>query len=119
MTGGDPISARFVRQDFFNYLPQFKLVIVGNNKPILRAVNEAIRRRLNLMPFTVKITEEDGDGEGGRMPLRHASGNRLRGPRPRLCLPLQGLPAASAVTCVPLRKNRPVRAVFAKIALCC
>jgi putative DNA primase/helicase len=26
MTGGDPISARFMRQDFFTYKPQFKLI---------------------------------------------------------------------------------------------
>jgi putative DNA primase/helicase len=45
MTGGDPISARFMRQDFFEYTPQFKLVIAGNHKPGLRGVDEAIRRR--------------------------------------------------------------------------
>ena len=33
LTGGDPISARFMRQDFFEYTPQFKLVIAGNHKP--------------------------------------------------------------------------------------
>ena len=38
MTGGDPISARFMRQDFFTYTPQFKITIVGNNKPVLRNV---------------------------------------------------------------------------------
>jgi P4 family phage/plasmid primase-like protien len=55
MTGGDPISARFMRQDFFTYKPQFKLVIAGNNKPSLRSVDEAVRRRFNLIPFTVTI----------------------------------------------------------------
>jgi putative DNA primase/helicase len=59
LTGGDPISARFIRQDFFEFKPQFKLMIAGNHKPGLRSVNEAIRRRLNLLPFTVKITEPD------------------------------------------------------------
>jgi putative DNA primase/helicase len=30
LTGGDPVTARFMRQDFFTYLPQFKLLIIGN-----------------------------------------------------------------------------------------
>ena len=55
LTGGDQISARFMRQDFFDYLPQFKLLIAGNHKPGLRSVDEAIRRRFNLIPFTVTI----------------------------------------------------------------
>jgi putative DNA primase/helicase len=59
LTGGDPISARFMRQDFFTYVPQFKLLIAGNHKPGLRGVDEAIRRRFHLIPFTVTITNPD------------------------------------------------------------
>ena len=55
LTGGDAISARFMRQDFFSFTPVFKLVIAGNHKPALRSVDEAIRRRINLIPFTVTI----------------------------------------------------------------
>jgi len=61
LTGGDPISARFMRQDFFQYTPQFKLIIAGNHKPGLRSVDEAIRRRFNLIPFTVTIPPEERD----------------------------------------------------------
>jgi len=61
MTGGDPISVRFMRQDFFTYLPVFKLIIAGNHKPGLRGVDEAIRRRLNLVPFTVTIPKSKRD----------------------------------------------------------
>jgi putative DNA primase/helicase len=42
LTGGDPISARFMRQDFFQYVPQFKLVIAGNNKPGLRTKRSGV-----------------------------------------------------------------------------
>jgi putative DNA primase/helicase len=61
LTGGDRISARFMRQDFFEFTPQFKLFVTGNHKPGLRNVDEAIRRRLNYIPFTVIIPEADRD----------------------------------------------------------
>ena len=51
LTGGDPVTARFMRQDNFTYIPQFKLVVVGNHKPRLRNVDEAMRRRLCIIPF--------------------------------------------------------------------
>ncbi len=51
LTGGDRISARFMRQDFFTFLPRFKLQIIGNHKPGLRNVDDAARRRFNLVPF--------------------------------------------------------------------
>ena len=61
LTGGDPIAARFMRQDFFEFVPTFKLVIAGNHKPQLRNVDEAFRRRLHLIPFTVTIPENERD----------------------------------------------------------
>lgn len=61
LTGGDKICARFMRQDFFDYKPQFKLVIAGNNKPAIRDVDEAMKRRLHLIPFTVTIPPEKRD----------------------------------------------------------
>src|SRR5262249_40899502 len=65
LTGGDRIAARFMRQDFFEYTPQFKLLITGNHKPGLRSVDEAIRRRFNLVPFTVTIPPDQRDPELG------------------------------------------------------
>jgi hypothetical protein len=52
-----------MRQDFFEFTPQFKLLIAGNHKPGLRSVDEAIRRRLYLIPFIVKIPAEERDPE--------------------------------------------------------
>ena len=63
LTGGDKISARFMRQDFFEFTPQFKLLIAGNHKPGLRSVDEAIRRRFYLIPFTVTIPTAERDPE--------------------------------------------------------
>jgi putative DNA primase/helicase len=59
LTGGDPITARFMRQDNFTFHPQFKLTIVGNHQPILRNVDDAMRRRFNLVPFTRKPERPD------------------------------------------------------------
>lgn len=59
MTGGDPVTARFMRQDFFTYTPQFKLTIAGNHKPALKNVDDAARRRFNIVPFLHKPEAPD------------------------------------------------------------
>jgi len=59
MTGGDPVTARFMRQDFFTYQPQFKLTIVGNHAPALANVDDAAKRRFNIVPFTVRPAAPD------------------------------------------------------------
>jgi putative DNA primase/helicase len=51
LTGGDPITARFMRRDNFTFTPTFKLAIIGNHKPRLQTINEAARRRFNIVPF--------------------------------------------------------------------
>jgi putative DNA primase/helicase len=63
LTGGDRISARFMRQDFFEYTPQFKLMVIGNHKPALHNVDEAARRRFNIVPFTRKPAVPDRELE--------------------------------------------------------
>jgi putative DNA primase/helicase len=59
LTGGDPISARFMRGDFFEYLPAFKLVMVGNHRPVIRNPDDAMRRRLHLLPLTFRPERPD------------------------------------------------------------
>lgn len=61
LTGGDVIAARFMRQDSFQFRPVFKLLVAGNHKPSLRSVDEAMRRRIHLIPFTVTIPEDEVD----------------------------------------------------------
>lgn len=51
LTGGDRIAARFMKQDFFEFTPRFKLFIVGNYRPRLHNVDEAMRRRFYIVPF--------------------------------------------------------------------
>jgi P4 family phage/plasmid primase-like protien len=61
LTGGDRITARFMRQDFFEFTPQFKLLVAGNHKPSIRNVDEAMRRRLHMVPFTITIPPAQRD----------------------------------------------------------
>lgn len=61
LTGGDPVTANFMRQDPFTFTPKFKLLIAGNHKPKLRTIDEAIRARMHLVPFTVTIPPEERD----------------------------------------------------------
>ncbi len=61
LTGGDRIAARFLYQDEFEFDPQFKPVIVGNHRPTLQTVDDAISRRMNIAPFTRKPATVDLD----------------------------------------------------------
>lgn len=59
LTGGDPITARLMHQNDFTFRPEFKLFVIGNNKPSLKNVNDAARRRFNLLNFQHRPAKED------------------------------------------------------------
>jgi putative DNA primase/helicase len=61
ITGGDTIRTRLMHKDFFEFKPTFKLMFAGNHRPRLNVVSEAMRRRLQLIPFTVTIPPERRD----------------------------------------------------------
>jgi putative DNA primase/helicase len=61
LTGGDTVTAHFMRQDDFEYVPKFKLFFTGNHKPGLRSVGEAMRRRMHMIPFAVIIPKDERD----------------------------------------------------------
>ena len=63
MTGGDPITARFLRQNFFTFVPEFKLWMAANDLPGVRGTAEAFWRRVRVVPFTVQVSKENGDGD--------------------------------------------------------
>jgi putative DNA primase/helicase len=50
-----------MRGDFFDFKPKFKLLVMGNRKPSLQGVDEAWRRRMHLIPFTVIIPPAERD----------------------------------------------------------
>lgn len=73
LTGDDPIKARLMRQDFFQFDPTFKLWLAANHKPVIRGTDFAIWRRIKLIPFVVTIPEGERDTQ---------LGDKLRGELP-------------------------------------
>lgn len=61
LTGDGRLKARFMRQDFFEFDRTHKLVIVSNNRPLIRETKHAIWRRIRLVPFDVIIPENERD----------------------------------------------------------
>lgn len=61
LTGGDMIRARFLYQEAFEFRPQFKLFLATNHKPDIRGTDNAIWRRIRLIPFAVTIPEAERD----------------------------------------------------------
>ena len=61
ITGGDSLSARFMRGEFFKFKPSFKLWLASNHKPTIRGTDDAIWDRIRLVPFTVRIPEDEQD----------------------------------------------------------
>ncbi|MGH8355301.1 MAG: DNA primase family protein [Pseudomonas sp.] len=51
LTGGDHISARRMREDYWTFSPTHKLWLATNHKPEIRGTDHAIWRRIRLIPF--------------------------------------------------------------------
>ena len=68
LTGRDTISARFMRGEFFQFQPVCKLWLRTNHKPVIRGTDNAIWDRIRLIPFDLRISEEQEDcGLPGRL----------------------------------------------------
>lgn len=61
LTGSDTLSARFLHREFFDFRPVHRIIIRGNHKPAIVGTDEAIWRRLRLVPFTVSIPPDEQD----------------------------------------------------------
>jgi putative DNA primase/helicase len=61
MTGGDTMVARFMRGEWFEFPATFKVVLATNHRPEIRGTDEAIWRRIRLVPFTVTIPPAERD----------------------------------------------------------
>lgn len=61
LTGGDKITARFMRAEWFEFTPRFKVWLGTNHRPAIRGTDHGIWRRIRLIPFTVTIPESERD----------------------------------------------------------
>ncbi|MBO0715725.1 MAG: hypothetical protein J2P55_00110 [Rhizobiales bacterium] len=59
LVSGDRVRARYMRQNSFEYTPQFKICISGNHRPVIGNVDKAMRRRIHLVPFNVEIPDHE------------------------------------------------------------
>jgi putative DNA primase/helicase len=61
ITGGDRVAARFLYAEFFEFIPAFKLWFAANHPPRLRSTDDALWRRIYVLPFDVEIPKEQVD----------------------------------------------------------
>jgi len=61
LTGGDTLSARFMRRDLFEYLPQFTLIMASNRRPAVQNPNPAFLRRMLLLRFKFAPAKPDNN----------------------------------------------------------
>ncbi|ESZ78383.1 primase [Mesorhizobium sp. L103C105A0] len=74
MTGGEPITARYMRENLFEFRPQFKIWFVANDFPQVRGTAGAFWERAKVIPFTVEIAEDDRDRDLMKKLMTEASG---------------------------------------------
>lgn len=61
LTGGEPIKARRMREDFWEFIPSHTLVLTTNHKPIIRGTDNGIWRRIYLVPYKTTIPKSEQD----------------------------------------------------------
>lgn len=61
LTGGDKLTARYMRQDFVVFTPSHTLLMLTNYRPSADATDAALWRRVQLVPFELVVPEERRD----------------------------------------------------------
>jgi len=61
ITGNDQMTARFLYGEYFNFNPTFKIFMATNHKPVIKGTDHGIWRRIKLIPFMNRITEDKQD----------------------------------------------------------
>jgi putative DNA primase/helicase len=61
LTGGDTITARYMRKDFFSFEPSHTILMVTNHKPVVDGNDDALWRRLVVVPFGQVFSRDQAD----------------------------------------------------------
>ena len=59
LSSAGKVQARFMRRDFFEFSPRFKLLFSGNHRPQIKALDDALRRRIQIVPFNNRPEHPD------------------------------------------------------------
>jgi len=74
LTGGDQVEARRRYADEYNFSPQFKLWVATNSEPTITGTDEAIWRRIQKIPFNLRLESGQVDKELLEKLKKEASG---------------------------------------------
>ena len=74
VTGNDPLTARFLYGEYFNFIPTFKIFMASNHKPVIKGTDHGIWRRIKLIPFTTRISNDKMDRDLEQKLLEEKSG---------------------------------------------
>jgi putative DNA primase/helicase len=74
LTGGDPVTARFLYREHFEFRPTFKLFLAVNHKPPIQGTDHGIWRRIRLIPFEITIPQAQQNKHLGDELLAEAPG---------------------------------------------
>lgn len=97
ITGGDPVTCRFLHGEYFTYQPTYKVWLAMNHKPTIQGTDNGIWRRIRLIPFNVNF-EAVRDNTLERKLLAEAQGILRWAVEGCLLWQVGGLAAPTAVT---------------------